>query len=148
MAATAAAILFAAAVANAQGHDHGQMPGQMQDQMQAQEHNQVLKLGKKGDFVFTEPTQVGDITLKPGHYSFQHRVADGEHFVQFTRLQMPQGRHTDAQAIGAKDAGEVKCTVEPLKDKVKQTKLIINNAGGVRKVVRIEVAGENVAHIL
>ena len=148
LAATAAAILFAAAVANAQGHDHAQMQGQMQDQMQAQEQKQVLKVGKKGDIVFTEATQIGNITLKPGHYSFQHRVADGQHFVEFTELQMVQGRHSTGQLIGAKQAGEIQCTLEPLKEKATQTAVYAEMTGGVRKVTRIEVAGENVAHIL
>ena len=44
---------------------------------------QVIKVGKKGDVSFNEPTQVGDVTLPPGHYVFQHRVSGGEHFVKF-----------------------------------------------------------------
>lgn len=147
LAATAAAILFAAAVANAQGHDHGQMQAQTQNQMQPQEHNQVLKVGKKGDLVFAKATQVGDITLKPGHYSFQHRVVDGQHFVEFTELQMAQGRHSTGYLLGAKPAGEIQCTVEPLKAKAKQTSIFFETSGGVQKVTRIEIAGENVAHI-
>lgn len=147
LAATAAAILFAAAVAYAQGHDHGQMQGQMQDQMQAQEKKQVLKVGKKGDVFFAETTQVGNVTFKPGHYSFQHRVADGQHFVEFTELQMPQGHHSTESPVSAKKAGDIQCTLEPLKAKAKGTSIFFETSGGVRKVTRIEIAGENVAHI-
>lgn len=116
-------------------------------QMQAPKTTQEIKAGKKGDIVLSETTQVGDITLKPGHYLLQHRVSDGQHFVKFTELEMSRGRHPDGATTGAKDAGEVKCTVQPLKEKVTQTAVYIDTAGGVRKVTRIEVAGENVTHV-
>lgn len=148
LAATAVAVLFAAAVASAQGHDHGQMQDKTQAQMEMQGKDQVIKIGKKGDIVFSKETQVGDVTLKAGHYQFQHREADGQHFVKFTELQMPQGKHQSGTLLGAKEAAEIKCTVEPLSKKVTQTSLIIDTAGGVNRITRIEVAGENVAHIL
>ena len=107
----------------------------------------VIKVGKKGEIVLSDTTQIGDITLKPGHYRFQHRVAADEHFVKFTELFMRQGRHTTGQTIGAKDTGEIKCTVEPLKEKVTRTAVYIDTAAGVSKITRIEVAGENVAHV-
>lgn len=107
----------------------------------------VIKVGKKGDVVFSEPTQIGDITLKPGHYLFQHRVAGDEHFVKFTELMMSQGRHPSGMTTGAKDIGEIKCTVEPMKSKVTQTAIYSDTSGGVKKITRIEVAGENVAHV-
>lgn len=35
---------------------------------------QVIKVGKKGEMMFSQDTQVGDLTLKAGHYQMQHRV--------------------------------------------------------------------------
>lgn len=35
-------------------------------------NEQVVKVGKKGEITFSEPTQVGDTILPPGHYVFQH----------------------------------------------------------------------------
>ena len=134
-------LLFGVGRAAAQENPHQQM--QMQDPQMTQE----IKAGKKGDIVLSQITQIGDITLKPGHYLFQHRIADGQHFVKFTELQMARGRHPDGATIGAKEAGEVKCTVQPLKKKVTQTAVYVDTVGGIRKVTRIEVAGENVAHV-
>ena len=141
LAATASAVLFAAAVALAQGHEHAQMQGQ------AQGKEQVIKVGKKGDILFSDTTQIGDVTLKPGHYLFQHRVAGDEHFVKFTELLMSQDRHTGGATTGAKDVGEIKCNVEPLKGKVNQTAVYSETVGGVKRITRITVAGENVAHV-
>jgi hypothetical protein len=141
LAATASAVLFAAAVAFAQGNEHAQMQGQ------AQGKEQVIKVGKKGEIVFSETTQIGDVTLKPGHYLFQHRAAGDEHFVKFTELFMSQDRHAGGATTGAKDAGEIKCNVEPLKEKVNQTAVYSETVGGVKRITRITVAGENVAHV-
>ena len=49
--------------------------------------------------------------------------------------------------MGPTTTKEIKCTVEPLSQKVKQTAVYIDNASGTRRVTRIEVAGENVAHV-
>ncbi len=141
LAATAVAVLFAAAVALAQGHEHGQT------QSQAQGSEQVIKVGKKGEVLLTDTTQIGELTLKPGHYRFQHRLAGDVHFVKFTELQMSQGRHATGTTTNAKEAGEVKCAIEPVKSKVITTSIYSETAGGVQKVTRIVVAGENVAHV-
>lgn len=108
---------------------------------------QVIKVGKKGEVVITEPTQVGDTTLKPGHYRFQHRMEGNDHFVNFTELNMEQGRHATGMQMGAKEAGEIKCRVEPLDKKLTKTAIYSDTSSGVKKVSRIEVAGENVAHV-
>lgn len=141
MAAAAAAVLFAAAAAFAQGHEHAVTQGQ------AQGKEQVVKVGKKGEIILAKATQIGDVTLKPGHYLFQHRVAGNEHFVKFTELLMSQGRHGSGLTTDAKDAGEIKCTVEPLQEKATQTALYSDTTGGMNKIVRITIKGENVAHV-
>lgn len=135
-------LLFGVGRTTAQENPHQQM--QMQDPQMTQE----IKAGKKGDIVLSQTTQVGNITLKPGHYVLQHRVSDGQHFVKFTELEMSRGSHPYGTTTGTKDAGEVRCTVQPLREKVTQTAVYVDTAGGVRKVTRIEIAGENVTHIL
>lgn len=107
----------------------------------------IIKVGKKGDVVFSDTTQIGEVTLKPGHYQFQHSVVGDEHFVKFTELTMFRGEHATRKATETKDVGEIKCTVEPLKSKVTQTAIYTDTAGGVNKITRIEVSGENVAHV-
>lgn len=111
---------------------------------------QVIKVGKKGDMVFQEPTQVGDITLPPGHYVFQHRVSGNDHFVKFVgakEMKHAGSSMTMPMQIGPTTSKEIQCTVEPLNQKVQQTAVHLDTSSGVRKVTRIEVAGENVAHV-
>lgn len=100
----------------------------------AAEHEHTLKVGKKGDVTFTKETMVGDLTLKPGAYIFQHRVEGDDHFVSFT-------------TPGGKNLGEVKCKVEPLSNKVEGTTLYSHTEGGMNRLTKVEVAGENVAHL-
>jgi hypothetical protein len=111
---------------------------------------QVVKVGKKGDIVLQEPTQVGDITLPAGNYVVQHRVSGEDHFIKFVgakEMQHAGSSMTTTMQMGPTTSKEMKCTVEPLNQKVKQTAVFIDNSSGMRKVTRIEVAGENVAHI-
>ena len=111
---------------------------------------QVVKVGKKGDVSFNEPTQVGDITLPPGHYVVQHRVSGEDHFIKFVgakEMQHAGTSMTTTMQMGPTTSKEMKCTIEPLNQKVKQTAVFIDNSSGMRKVTRIEVAGENVAHV-
>lgn len=112
---------------------------------------QMVKVGKKGDVTFNEPTQVGDITLPAGHYVFQHRVSGEDHSVKVVggkEMQHAGSSMTLPMRVGPTISKGIKCTVEPLNQKVDQTKVYIDTTTGVRKVTRIEVAGENVAHVL
>jgi hypothetical protein len=109
--------------------------------------DQPMKVGKTGEIVFTSETQVGDVTLKPGHYRFQHRVDGGDHYVKFTELKMSQDNHAYGTHITNKEAGEIKCNVEPMQAKAKQTAIYNDMSGGVERVTRIEIKGENVAHV-
>jgi hypothetical protein len=111
---------------------------------------QVIKVGKKGEVVFDQPTQVGDVTLSPGHYVIQHRVSGEDHFVKFVgakEMQHSGTTMTMPMQIGATTSKEIKCAVEPLNQKATQTAVHIDTSSGSRKVTRIEVAGENVAHV-
>lgn len=111
---------------------------------------QVIKVGKKGEVVFDQPTQVGDITVPPGHYVFQHRISGGDHFIKFVgakEMQHASTTMTTPMQMGPTTSKEIKCAVEPLSRKVSQTAVTIDTSSGTRKVTRIEVAGENVAHV-
>lgn len=116
----------------------------------AQEKEQVFKVGKKGDTHFSEPTAVGDVVLKPGHYQFQHRVANGEHYIDFTELKhvgQRQEHYAGMGVIGAVHPGGAKCKLEPLSEKSNETKVYVDTSSGQRRIVRIEIRGENVAHV-
>jgi hypothetical protein len=116
----------------------------------AQGGEQVLKVGKKGDIHFDEPTAVGDIVLGPGHYQFQHRVANGEHYIDFIELKhigQSGEHHTNQAVIGAAHPGGAKCKLEPLSKKSDETKIYVDTSSGQRRITRIEIRGENVAHL-
>jgi hypothetical protein len=109
---------------------------------------QVIKVGKKGEVMFDQETKVGDITLKPGHYQMQHRVEGSEHLVHFTEF---KGMHHQFQSwsgpSGLAHPGEVKCSLELLQAKASQTRVTLDTANSERRITRIEIAGENVAHV-
>lgn len=119
-------ILAAVADATAQENPHQNM-----------QMGQQLKVGNKGEVSFSQPTKVGDLLFPPGSYRFVHRVSGEDHFVQFTQTSRAR-----------REFGEIKCQVEPLSRKVSQTAITtLADDGGTRRVTRIEVAGENVAHV-
>lgn len=115
-----------------QGHEH-------QQGMQGRQHQQgMVEVGKKGEVSFAVETKVGDLTLRPGLYRFQHRVENGGHYVRFTEL----GKR------GIKEvAGEVKCAIEPAGEEFSRTAIFSDSEGGMNRVGRIEVRGENVVHV-
>jgi hypothetical protein len=97
-----------------------------------------MKGSKKTNITLSKPAQVGDVTLPAGQYVFQHLVSGGQHIAQFVG---PQGETS-------KKTVKVRCTNEPLKQKATQTSVVVESVGGVDKVTRIEIAGEDVAHVL
>ena len=113
-------------------------------------NKQVVKVGKKGDVTFNEPTKVGDITLPPGHYVFQHRVSGDDHFIKFVgakEMHHYGSSMTNTMQVGPTTTKEIKCTVEPLNKKVRSTAITIDTGSGASEVKRIEIAGETVAHV-
>ena len=113
----------------------------------AAEHEHALKVGKTGETTFSETTRVGALTFAPGKYKFQHRATDGQHFIHFT--QMTSGHaYSGASSTEKAHPGEVQCEITPLDKKVSQTRLLFRSEGEGMRLVRVEVAGENVAHIL
>ena len=112
----------------------------------AAEHEHQLKVGKTGEVTFDKETKVGDMTLKPGRYRFQHRVEGDDHFVHFTEWTKPI---PSAGGDGSPKAhpGEVKCRIEPLSKKVSQTTIYTVAEGAFQRLTKVEVGGENVAHV-
>lgn len=120
-------------------HNHGAQPNpQMEDEctMKAACQDNVLKVGKKGEITLDTQTQVGDLLLNPGRYTLQHRVDGADHVLLF----VAQSRKNAS--------GEVRCTLEPLQHKASQTQMRLQNAGALPRLVQIQIAGENVAHVL
>lgn len=102
---------------------------------QQMQMGQQLKIGKTGTIIFSEPHKLGHVLLPAGKYQMSHRIAGEDHLVQFKR-------------IDGRGFGEIKCKVEPLNQKVSDTAITVANEGGTLRIIRIEIAGENVAHLI
>ncbi len=124
--AVAVGLLFLSGIfAVAQTNSHQQM-----------QMGQQLKVGKAGEVIFEEPHKIGDVVLPTGTYRVVHRTAGGDHSVVF--------KQTD----GGRGYGEVKCRIEPLAEKVENTAVYVTHDEGILRIVPIEIAGENVAHLI
>lgn len=136
---SAMGILFSIAGASVLRAQHHQ-PGNGHEHQQAMQGHQqgMVEVGHKGEVSFAVETKVGDLTLNPGLYGFQHRVENGQHYVRFTEL----GKRGIREV-----AGDVKCAIEPVGEEFTRTAVFTSNEGGVNRVVRIEVRGENAVHV-
>ncbi len=110
--------------ASAQSNAHEQM-----------QMGQQLKVGKTGVMTFSEPHKVGDLLLPPGSYRLVHRTSGENHFLRFNQ--------TDGRFV----SGETECRIEPLAEKISNTAVSVRDDEGTLRIFRIEIAGENVAHL-
>lgn len=108
---------------------------------------QALKVGKKQGVEFTVETLVGEMRLKPGRYVLQHRVDGSDHFVHFTEVTKGYGSSGDGAGAPKAHPGEVKCALEALDEKAKQSTIYTAQEGDARRVMKVVIRGENVAHI-
>lgn len=114
----------------------------------AQGKEQVLKVGKNGKIELSEETMVGDLKLKAGPYKVQHRVAGSDHFIHFIELTKPSPYYkTGSEGTPKSHPGEVMCKIQPLNEKVTQTAVYLNKEDGMMRITRIDISGENVAHL-
>ncbi len=113
----------------------------------------ALKVGKKGEITLTHQTKVGNIVLQPDTYVIQHRVSGANHFVRFVELKQVEFQQPP-EATGVSDtyteedkAGEIKCRLEPAAGRIKETTAYTVTAGGVVRITKVEIKGEDVVHI-
>lgn len=113
----------------------------------------ALKVGKKGEITLTQQTKVGDKVLQPDTYVVQHRVSGSDHFVRFVELKQVEtrggegGELTNYTYTEAHKAGEIKCRVEPATAPIKETTVYTINEGGVPRITKVAIKGEDVWHI-
>ncbi len=131
-------------------HQNPQPAGRPPEASAAAPREQELTVGKSDDVSFAKEVRVGEVTLKPGKYRVQHRVEGADHFVHFETLATatPSAHKTaTGMAVPAGEAGEVKCRIEPLGAKVQETTLHLLNEQGGKRLTRVLIRGENVAHV-
>ena len=104
----------------------------------------AMKSGKMAEISLSSKTRVGILTLPAGTYRIQHQVKGSDHFIDFTGLARTD--HSNPGILTG-HSGKAECRFEPLPDKVKRTAVGTTEENGVRRVTRIEIAGESVAHL-
>ena len=118
----------------------------------------TLAVGQKGDITLTTSTKIADVTLKPGRYYIEHRVEGtiqprrvAEHFIHFTEVTPKEHQRRqaarDALEYTVAHPGEIQCELEELGKKAAKTTVFTTTEDGINRITRIEIAGENVAHI-
>lgn len=106
-----------------------------------------IKVGKTGAITLKAPTNIGALTLPAGRYLVQHRVAGPDHHIHFTFLKENLSPWARARSGTIEMPDEVGCRLEPMKDKARRTIVFTNQEGGSLRISRIEIKGENVAHV-
>ena len=127
---------------------------------QHERHAITQSVGEKGEITLTTETRIADITLKPGRYYIDHRVQETlqprrvfAHYIHFTEVtpESTQRRRAAREALGGTAVahpGEIECKVEALPKKASKTTVVTTIEDGVPRITRIEIAGENMAHVL
>jgi hypothetical protein len=105
-----------------------------------------LMIGKQGTVSLSTDTKFGDTVLKPGEYVVQHAVEGEGHIFTFVNV----ATYTSTQAENPSSTGNAyaaKCSIEPLQAKVRRTTVTTVPDGAGRRITRIEIKGETVAHV-
>lgn len=115
----------------------------------AQASTDHTTVGKTDDITLSWMTKVGNLTLHPGHYILEYKSSHGAHairFVSFTPYPW-SGRGRNYYGSKRTRLGEVECKLEPLNAKIRKTQVFFADENGVKRISRIEIRGENVAHL-
>ena len=111
------------------------------------QHEDMVRIGKKGVVPIDTPVRVGDVLLKPGRYQIQHVMEGQDHVIVFKKLlhaRPPEYVETASE----KGTTRLKCTVKPLGEKAKYGLIRLGkNAAGEKTIEEVQIQGENVTHV-
>lgn len=104
-------------------------------------------VGKQGWITLNADTQFGAAVLKPGTYYLQHQANEASHAVAFQRVGDPDLalQYSDEGTVGSPITAQ--CKIQSLPARVKHTTIATVSDGPARRIARIEIKGENVAHV-
>ena len=112
-------------------------------------HDQSSKIvWKTGMLRLTKSVWAGDVRLKRGMYHVKHVVDGNRHVIVFKPVTMPAG-YKEYSMFEGKEVARLECSVEPVTKQVRNTKIRLGkNAAGESVILEIQIAGEDVKHIL
>jgi hypothetical protein len=136
------------------------LSGSLSGAAQHQHQTTMLAVGDHNDEItLTKETRIADITLKPGRYYIDHRVEGTArprrveaHYIHFTEVtpdvrQRRQAARNALKGSAVAHPGDIECALEALTKPASKTTVVTTDDNGVPRITRIEIAGENVAHI-
>ena len=107
-----------------------------------------VKVGKTGLITLKAPTNIGAFTLAPGRYLVQHRVVGSDHRIHFTLLKENLSPWARSRSGTMEVPDEVSCRLEAMNNKrARHTIVFTEQEGDSRRINRIEIKGEDVAHV-
>lgn len=111
------------------------------------QHEEMVRIGKKGVVPFDTPVWVGDTLLKPGSYQIQHVMEGQDHVIVFTKMSHA-GARPGGESVPTKEVTRLKCRIEPLGEKAKHGGMRFGtNAAGEKTLEEVHIKGENVKHL-
>jgi len=103
---------------------------------------------KTGMLRISEPVRAGDVRLTSGMYHVTHLVNGKTHVIVFKSVALAAG-YREFSMFEGKEVARLECRVEPATKQVRNTKVRLGkNAAGQSAILEIQIAGENVKHIL
>ena len=106
-----------------------------------------IKVGKTGAITLKTPTNIGAFTLAPGRYLVQHRVVGSDHRIHFTLLKENLSAWARARSGTIEVPDEVSCRLEAMNKRARQTIVFTEQESTARRINRIEIKGEDAAHV-
>jgi len=112
-------------------------------------HDQSSKIvWKTGMLRLSKSVWAGDVRLKRGMYHVKHVVEGNRHVIVFKPVALPAG-YKEFSMFEGKEVTRLECSVEPVTKQVRNTKIRLGkNGAGDLVIVEIQIAGEDVKHIL
>jgi hypothetical protein len=103
------------------------------------------KVESKANIWLSSKTRFSGFALPAGQYQFQHRVDGSVHSMNF--IQLRAGTSPQSPSTHKLVPVSVRCRLEPLQARATQTAFYSVPEGGVSRAMRLEIKGENMAHI-
>jgi hypothetical protein len=105
--------------------------------------NEVFKINKSGEVKLAGETRFGSVTIKKGKYLVEHRIDGSGHTFIFTSTDKPK---KVLEAVSPEPI-PVHSRVLASPGPVKSSGVYVHYEKKIYRVLKIEIAGENAAHV-